>query len=297
MKRRLLALLLACVALAAPRAALADAHDLKAQADRLMDEHKYADAYAMYVRAYGESHDPALLYNEGRALEALGEYPDAYDKLDQFEREAPPALRAKVPGLHDLLTDLEKRIATVLVKTNVKNAVLQIRQKTVVGEGTERTVRTRAGHAEIDVTAEGWLPFHQELDLPGGEKTIVTASLVAKKRDALVVVRTSPIADLTLDGKPMGPSPLEAHVNPGLHGLTAHADGYEEKRVNFQMGLGDRRELDLELEKNRQPLYAKWWFWTAIGVVVTAGVTTVVLVTTERHPNHGTFLTGNVTGP
>ncbi|HEY8076393.1 MAG TPA: hypothetical protein VIF62_19845 [Labilithrix sp.] len=294
--KRVLALLLACIALAAPRAALADAKELKAQGDRLMDEHKYADAYAVYVRAYEQAHDPALLYNEGRALEAMGEYPDAYDRLDQFEREAPPALRAKAPGVKDLLADLEKRIATVVVITNVKNAQVQIRQKTIAGEGTERTVRTRSGAAAIDVTADGWLPFHQDIDLPGGEKTTVNATLVAKKRDAVLVVRTRPIADLRLDGKPMGPAPLEVHVTPGLHGLDARADGYDDQRVDFQVALGDRRQLDLELQK-RPGIASRWWFWTSIAVVVAAGVTTTILLTTERHPDHGTFVTGTVRGP
>ena len=41
-----------------------------------MDQDRYADALVLYQRAYELSNDPALLYNQGRAFEALGDYPD-----------------------------------------------------------------------------------------------------------------------------------------------------------------------------------------------------------------------------
>src|SRR5690348_13359360 len=68
---------------------VARAADLKKKADALMDELKFADAYQLYAEAYGISADPALLYNEGRALEATGDYPRALDRLEQFAATAP----------------------------------------------------------------------------------------------------------------------------------------------------------------------------------------------------------------
>ncbi|NVL67862.1 tetratricopeptide repeat protein, partial [Escherichia coli] len=91
---------------------------LKSAADVLMDQDRYADAVILYQRAYELSSDPALLYNQGRAFEALGDYPTALEKLESFERDAPPAVRARVPGLHELIVDLRGRIATIVVRTN-----------------------------------------------------------------------------------------------------------------------------------------------------------------------------------
>ena len=79
---------------------------LKKEADVLMDQGRHVDALGLYARAYELTNDPALLYNQGRALEAMGEYPDALEKLERFDREASPALRSKVPGLHELIGDL-----------------------------------------------------------------------------------------------------------------------------------------------------------------------------------------------
>lgn len=282
----------------AAEAAPTEAQRVKKDADALMDQDKYADALALYAKAHEMSGDPALLYNMGRALEAMGEYPDALDKLEQFEREASPALRAKVPALKELLVDLRSRIATLVVRTNAPNARLFVREKNVgaIDPDQETRVRTRSGTATIEVVAEGYEPFEKTLDLPGGSSIDIDAQLVPKARDAIIVVRTTPPAIVSIDGNAIGRSPLEQHVSPGSYMLSAAAEGHEEERVPFTVGVGERRQLDLELKKTT-PIYGKWWFWTGIGAVVAGGVATAILLTTERSPDEGTFSPGKVPAP
>jgi tetratricopeptide (TPR) repeat protein len=276
-----------------------DSARLKKEADALMDQDKYADALALYQKAYELSADPALIYNQGRALEAMGEYPEALDKLEQFEKEAPPALQRKVAGLKEHLADLKNRITAITITTNVAGARLLIREKTAGTLDKETRVRTRSGPATIEVTAEGYESFKTSMELPGGTTITVNAQLTAKKKvtdDALIVVRTKPQADISLDGKALGRAPLEQRLAPGSYVLAANAEGYEEERVPMTLTLGDRRELDLELKK-RGSILAKWWFWTAIGAVAAGGVATFVLLTTERDPDSGSFSPGSVPGP
>jgi len=57
------------------------------------------------------------------------------------------------------------------------------------------------------------------------------------------------------------------------------------------------RQIDAQLDRtpDASPLTSKWWFWTAVGVVVLAGVaTTVLLATTEKDPQVGTFGPGPI---
>lgn len=275
----------------------AEAARLKKEADSLMDQDRHVDALALYARAYELTADPALLYNQGRALESMGDYPDAIDKLERFDREASPALRARVPGLADLLADLRGRIATLVVTTNAPGARLLVRDKAA---GTihhkETRIRTRAGAATIEVVAEGFTPFKKEIDLAGGETVIVDAQLSPKKRDALIVVRTRPSADISVDGKPIGRAPLELRVPPGQHTLVAEAAGRETERIRMTLALGDRREVDLEL---REPagVLSRWWFWTSVGVVVAGGAVAAYALTQERAPDRGTFGAGVLPGP
>src|SRR5437899_856477 len=57
---------------------------LKKRGDDAMDSLRYADALAAYSEAYSLSKDPALLYNKGRADQALGDYPSALQELERF---------------------------------------------------------------------------------------------------------------------------------------------------------------------------------------------------------------------
>lgn len=276
-----------------------EAGRLKKEADALMDQDKYADALALYQKAYELSADPALLYNQGRALEAMGEYPEAIDKLERFEKEAPAALQKKATGLKEHLADLRNRITTIVVTTNVPGARLLIREKAAGTLEKETKVRARSGPATIEVTAEGYESFKTNAELPGGTTITINAALVSKKKlpdDALIIVRTKPQADVSLDGKALGRAPLEQRLSPGSYVLTANAEGYEEERVPMTLMLGDRREIDLELKKGGS-VFGKWWFWTAVGVVAAGGVATVLLLTTEREHDNGSFSPGAVPGP
>jgi tetratricopeptide (TPR) repeat protein len=273
-----------------------EASRLKSAADVLMDQDRYADALVLYERAYELSSDPALLYNEGRAHEALGDYPKALEKLETFEQQAPPAVRALVPGLRELITDLRGRMATIVIKTNAPNARVLLRQKDEGAVNGERRLPTRAGQASVEVAADGYETFRRDLELSAGTTVTVDANLVLKKRDALIVVRTTPSADVLFDGKALGRAPLQVHATPGTHELVATANGYYEERVAMTLALGDRRDIELELRKT-PGIASKWWFWTGIGAVVLGGVATAVVLTREKPHSNGTFGTGSVAGP
>ena len=273
-----------------------EAAHLKSAADVLMDQDRYADAVVLYQRAYELSSDPALLYNQGRAFEALGDYPTALEKLKIFERDAGPAVRARVPGLKELITDLRGRIATMVVRTNAPAARLLVRQKDEGIINIEKRLSTRAGSASVEVDAEGYETFRRDVELSAGAVVVIEANLTPKKRDALVVVRTTPSVDVLFDGKALGRAPLQVRATPGSHELIARGDGYYEQRVPMTLALGDRRDVELEM-KSTPGIASKWWFWTGIGVVIAGGVATAIVLTTEKPHSTGSFSPGSVSGP
>ncbi len=185
MRRLLVAGTLFAAVLSVHAAPAADPRDdsaaLKAEADSLFDRGRYADAYDLYKRAYAETSDPALLYNQARALESMGEYPEALDKLEAFAREAPPDVRAKVPKLEELSADLRARTATIKVRTNASAARLYVRGKALGPVERDRPLLARAGEASIRVEADGYEPFTREIVLPGGTTIEVDAQLERKR--------------------------------------------------------------------------------------------------------------------
>jgi tetratricopeptide (TPR) repeat protein len=273
-----------------------EASRLKSAADVLMDQDRYADALTLYERAYELSGDAVLLYNAGRAYEGLGDYPKALDKLELFEHVAPPAIRARVPGLRELIVDLRGRIATLVVRSSAPGARLLLRQHDEGVITTELRVPTRAGAASVEVAAEGYEPFRRDVELAAGAVVVVEANLIAKQRDALLVVRTTPGADLRLDGKALGRAPLSVHTTAGPHELVATADGYYEERVPMTLALGDHRDVDLALRPT-PGLASRWWFWTGITAVVLGGAATAIVLTTEKPRSHGSFSPGSIAGP
>src|SRR6185295_7621747 len=72
----------------APAADQARASELKQRGDVAMDALRYGEAVDAYVQAYAISKDPALLYNRGRALQALGDFPGALEALESFSAAA-----------------------------------------------------------------------------------------------------------------------------------------------------------------------------------------------------------------
>ncbi len=65
--------------------AAAEAALLKQQGDALMDALDYPGALRKYEEAYAKHADAALLYNQGRALELMGRFPEALDLLRRFD--------------------------------------------------------------------------------------------------------------------------------------------------------------------------------------------------------------------
>jgi hypothetical protein len=295
----LLAVALAVLAYA-PAAAADEANDpasVKASADAMMDSRRYAEAAHLYGRLYELSADPVALYNEGRALEALGEYPEAVERLERFRDVAPPALRSKTKGLDDHIEDLRSRVATLVVVTSVRGARLLVRGKDAGAiEGTLET-RVRAGTATIEVTAAGYEPYKRELDLRAKSTERIDVELTPRA-SAILSVRTKPAdAAIEIDGQARGSAPLEIQVSPGAHVVVATKPGLGEARADVTVRTGERRELELSVGGGS--ITSQWWFWTGLGVLAAGALTVVVVAVASGgdEPTTGDFSPGRISAP
>jgi len=276
---------------------VAHAVEMKKQADALMDDGKFADALARYEEAYAISADPALLYNEGRALQAMGDYSRAYAQLDLFARTAPPDIKALVPALSDLLADLRARVAKLVISCNIPGARVLVRDQPVGALHGKTSIPVRAGKAVVEILADGYVPFRTEMELPGGGDVPLDVVLHEKNAKALLTVNAVPPGStLVLDGTSMGPVPYDASVAPGAHDVVLHHSGFVDARLPLFLGPGEHRTLDLKLD-SPPAIYARWWFWAGIGAVVVTGVVVTAALLTDKPAGTGTFSPGQVRGP
>lgn len=288
-------------AFAAPKAKPAPMADdpatvLKKAGDQAMLELRYEDALEAYGKSYGLQANPALHYNRGRALEALGRYSDALEAYEAFDSQASPELKAKVPGLADHVRDVRKRVATLTVKVNLPGARVLLRNVALGSSPFPAPVRVTAGKATLEVSLDGYLPFKKEVDLPGGDSLTVDVVLVTKDTGGTLVVNSLPAAAVALDGVAAGTTPLEAPVVAGSHTITLSAKGYVTRTTTVVVAEGERKKLDLGLDKESSVL-SKWWFWTSVGVVVVGAAVLTYGLTTERDAGKGDIDPGRVSAP
>lgn len=291
-----LLLFLLALSVVSPRAALAaDAAATKAEGDALMDAHDYPGALAKYEEAFRQSADPTLLYNQGRALEMMGRYPDALEMLQRFDAKATPELHEKVPNLKQLLDAIEGQTCVLNVRiaaakpAPIQNITVRVGDL-VIGNADRVTRRVNAEkRARVEITADGFEPFGKEIELPGRGDVLVEATLVPTDKTAVLRVESEiKGANVSVDGKSYGQVPAEIRLAPGKHSVVVTAEGYADKELTFELDKNDRRTEKVELAA---PLYKQWWFWTlnvAVAGGAAAGISYWVL-NTERDPDVGTI--------
>jgi hypothetical protein len=269
---------------------------LKTLGDAAMDALRYDDALRAYRDAYAILKNPALLYNQSRALEAHGEYADALTYLEQFEAAAPAALKARVPGLQDLDAILRSHVTMLTVHTNVAGASIVLRGASLGRSPMPDGVRASYAHATLLVAADKYVSQSRELELPGGGALTVDVELVRAAVTGVLAIRSLPGARVTIDGKVAGGVPLESALAPGRHSIIVERPGYFTVQTSAEVALGERNVIEIPLVST-PALYTRWWFWTAAGVAVAAGVASYVIATTERSADQGTISPGRVLGP
>ncbi len=298
-------LLLVVLAAVAPSIAHAQAPapadraaQLKQQGDSAMESLHYVDALGAYAQAYALSKDPALLYNQGRAQQALGNYPDALVDLERFAAEAPVELKARVPRLDELIADVSKHVARLAIRCDVRGARILVRDRIVGTTPLGGPLALDAGPASLEVDAEGYEPYRRQVDLAGGTQTVLEIPLTLKHMTSVLrVSSTAASAEVFVDGKALGNAPVEAAVEPGEHKVAVHRAGFDDIVTTVQVAAGERRDVTLEPQRSAG-LASKWWFWTGVGVVVVgAAVTTAALLIDKPHANGDSFSPSTVSAP
>lgn len=275
------------------------AEALKRLGDTEMESLRYAEALSHYEEAFSLSADPALLYNRARVLQALERFVEALEQLDRFAREAPPEIKARVPKLKELREELNSRIASLAITCNVAGARIIVRDKVVATTPTAAPIRLNAGKATLEVAADGYQPYTSEIELPRAGTSTVDVTLVPRDtRGQLFVASTPDGAIISIDGRPFGHAPAEAQLAPGNHVIVVSHSGFVDREVSAVVVEGQRKELQIKLEK-APPITSRWWFWTGIGVVVTGvAITTVAIAsTTDKSAGRGDIAPGQVAGP
>jgi hypothetical protein len=275
-----------------------DVRSFKEEGNRQMDALRPSEALAAYRQAYELSHQPALHYNMARALEALGEYPEALSEYEQFEHTAPPSVRALIPNLDEVMNELRSHVTTVTFKCGVPHARVVIRSVAVGGTDDDGSyVQSFAsGPATIEVYASGYAPGSRTVVFERGEKQTVRFDLLPAKSTPVLSISTKEgPADVFVDGQSVGRTPVDESVSEGTHTVVVRGFG-KEKTLTADVVNGQTRHIVVDL-KSSTSIVTKWWFWTSVGVVVTGGVVLTSILLTQPSAGTGTISPGRAAVP
>ena len=153
---------------------------------------------------------PRCLYNQGRALEAMGEYPRPSTSSRRSSATRPPRCARRCPACTTSSPTSAVAHRNACHHDERARRSGPLRDKNAGTIQKELKLRTRAGSASLEVSAEGYVTFKKDLDLTAGSTVKVDAQLSPKKTDAIILVRSRPSADISARRK--GPRPIAARV-------------------------------------------------------------------------------------
>ena len=275
----------------------ARAKELRAEGDDAMVALRHDDALVAYEASWALVPDPLLLYNRGRAQQALGRFSEALDLFERFRAEAPTALRDTVPRLDELIDGMRNASSTLLVSCNVAGAEVRVRERPQGTTPLGYPLRLNAGEATIRVEHEGYLPYKKTVVLPGGGSLSLDVVMKRDPRRARLVVRSTARGAMAfVDGRGIGVVPAEARVEPGEHEITVRHAELGEATTSVVIEGDERREVEVTLEEPTA-FYESWWFWTGIGVVAAGVVVISVAAVSEGPADEGDIPPGTISSP
>jgi hypothetical protein len=269
--------------------------DAKARADEMVAQRRYREALELYDVAYAASPNAAILFNKARVHHLLGELPQALANLERFDAEAPPDLRAKVPGLQTFLAEVRAKVATVVVKCNVDGARVTIADR-AAGATPLAPIRLNAGKGTIDVIAEGYHAYSRPIEYPGGATLVLDVTLIHKDRSVLTVKSNISGTTAYVDGRRLGATPGETPVAPGAHTVRVERSGFDPRETTVNVFAGEKKEVLVD-PLERPSVTSRWWFWTGAAVLLVGGVVIGVVAASERPRDTGDFSPGSVSAP
>ena len=154
-------------------------------------------------------------------------------------------------------------------------------------------VKLLKGKHTLKVVKPGHSEYLDVISIGVGKTLTIEVELIPLT--APVEVRsTPPGAIVVVDGSPVGKTPWQGELDPGPRKIRLQLDGYLPGEKSLDLMAGTPSSVDLTLlpipppprakrDGPSRPIYKKWWFWTAAGVLA-IGTTALIITTTSDDP-------------
>lgn len=282
-----LTILLIIAAWAIPQSAWADYASQFLRGKTLYQQGHYQQALPHLERALAHDMRPGAKYYKALCLIGLKRYREAEPLLlaVKADPQTPDPVRVKITqALATIAAALE--VATLQIDTGTLRGVDVTIDGAARGK-TPLTLNLPRGKHQLTLKRRGYLTLQRGLELRGGETKRLALAL--KVAPVLILLSTGTIegAAVTLDGEPVGVTPLRVSRKPGRYRLGITKPGYLRHRETLVVKLGEPLEREVLLsEPTLHPtrkLYRTVWASTLGAGLVGLGVGTVFQLLAKKN--------------
>jgi hypothetical protein len=262
----------------------------------LVAAQQWADALERFDAAFAIYPSPTIAFNIGYCQRALGRYVEALATFRSFlGMELTGQAESREAEAENYVRELEARLSTlILVVPTDQRAGLEllVDGRAVDGSREALTLRLDPGAHTVHARREGYQPLFVDRELGPGESARVEVRL--DERPARLMVSSNVAdAEVLLDGEAIGAAPLDTEIAPGRHQLEVRRDDYLPHRTILDVQSGDTSRVEADLAEEATPLYARWWFWGGVAVLV-AGAVIATWALTRPEPAAPPYDGGNL---
>lgn len=234
----------------------------------LFDRGEAGDALRKFEQAYVIFPSPKIWFDVGVAQRALDRPVEALLAFQRFLDQAPQAPAASRGEAQQAVAALMSSLGRLAIVCAVSGVEVSIDGKPAGTTPLAGPIWATPGPHQIAARREGMAPDVQDVAVAAGSEGTVTLALRTPAPPAVVMVRPPLVAPVVAQAPAVA---AVVSLSPALAGPTAPTPP----------ASGGERSLA-----------RRWWFWTAVGAVVAAGVVGVVLSTRGR----GTDVPGTTLG-
>lgn len=124
----------------------------------------------------------------------------------------------------------------------------------VVGN-TPLNIVLRPGRVDVELRLGGYQPFRTSVQLRPGETAVVNANLTPVVQNGLLQINSNPQgAQVLLNGRVVGNTPLNLTVQPGRYDIELRLGGYQGFRTSVTVGSGQTVPVNANLQGLRGSL-------------------------------------------
>ena len=148
------------------------------------------------------------------------------------------------------VTPVQPVTGTLSVNSNPSGAEVLVEGR-LVGS-TPLSLVLRPGRVDLELRLGGYQTFRTSAQIRPGQTTVVNASLVPVVQNGLLQINSNPQgAQVLLDGRVVGNTPLNLTVGPGRYDLELRLAGYQSFRVSLGVGSGQTVPVNAILQALR----------------------------------------------